>query len=458
MARRQVTGRMQRQRMLNRVARVVAVATISALAAGCSDSLPSLPKISDINPFAEKQIPLAGKRIAVLEASDKVGGELAQADRPIILPAARTNDTWTQPGGQANNAPGHLTLASVVRQSWNADAGTGSSTAGRLTASPIVADGRVYTLDAAGRVSAFALTGGSAVWRANLTPEKEKAEKGYGGGIAADMGRIYAATGFGTVVVLDQATGKKLWEKALGVPIRSSPTAAGDRLFVAMTDGRFVCLNGASGEEVWNFRGLPEKTSLISNPSPAVEGDVVVVPYPSGEVIAIKIATGQPAWTESLARTKSASAIASMSDAARPAMDGGIVYAVGHGGKMVATQAKTGERLWSLNIPSTQTPWVAGENIFVADTNGQLLAITRKDGKILWTAKLPGTGTWSGPTLAGGLLWLASNKGQLVAVEAVTGKVASTQDLGAPVYIAPVVAQGRMFVLTDKAKLIALGG
>jgi outer membrane protein assembly factor BamB len=444
--------------LARRLSTVVAVATVSAFTSGCSDSLPSLPKISDLNPFAEKQIPLAGKRVAVMDASDKVGGELAMADRPIILPQARTNESWTQPGGQANNAPGHLTLASVVRQTWTADAGTGSTKEGRLTASPIVVDGRVYTLDAAGRVSAFALTGGSAVWRANLTPEKEKAEKGYGGGIAADMGRIYAATGFGTVVALDQTSGKKLWEKSLGVPIRSSPTAAGDRLFIVMSDGKFVCLNGASGEEVWQFRGLPEKTTLISNPSPAVDGDVVVVPYPTGEVVALKIADGKTAWTESLARNKSASAIASMSDAARPAMDGGIVYAVGHGGKMVATQAKTGERLWSLNIPSTQTPWVAGESIFVADTNGQLLAITRKDGKIQWTVKLPGDGTWSGPTLAGGLLWVASSKGKLVAVEAVTGKVASTQELGAAVYISPVVAQGRMFVLTDKAKLIALGG
>ena len=48
-----------------------------------------------------------------------------------------------------------------------------------------MSDGRVYTLDAAARVSAFATAGGSAVWRTNITPEKEKSEKGYGGGIAA---------------------------------------------------------------------------------------------------------------------------------------------------------------------------------------------------------------------------------------------------------------------------------
>jgi outer membrane protein assembly factor BamB len=436
---------------------VIACAVASTLA-GCSDSLPSMPKIGDLNPFAEKQKPLPGTRIPVIQAAEKIPGELASADKPITLPPPQSNDGWTQPGGKANNAPGHLALASAVRQTWSADAGSGSSSSGKLTASPIVFDGRVYTLDAAARVSAFASSGGSAVWRTNLTPEKEKSEKGYGGGIAADNGRIYAATGFGTVVALDAHSGKKLWETPLGVPVRASPTAAADRVFVATTEGRFVCLNGADGKEVWSFRGLPDKASIISNPSPAIDGDVVVVPFSSGDVVALRLSDGGQVWQESLSRTRSASAIASMSDVARPAMDGGTVFAVGHGGRMIATQQKTGERLWSINVPGTQTPWVAGDSVFVVDTSGQLMAITRREGKIQWTTKLAGNATWSGPTLAGGFLWLASSKGQLTAVEAATGKVISTQDLGGPVYIAPVVANGRMYILTDKAKLIALGG
>ena len=42
------------------------------------------------------------------------------ADKPIALPPQRANDGWTQPGGQANNAPGHLALASAVREAENA--------------------------------------------------------------------------------------------------------------------------------------------------------------------------------------------------------------------------------------------------------------------------------------------------------------------------------------------------
>jgi outer membrane protein assembly factor BamB len=433
---------------------LVRSAALAALAlAGCSDG-PSLPKVSDLNPFKEKQQPLPGKRIPIMQVQEKVPGELA--DKPVVLPPARSNEAWSQPGGAPNNAPGHLALAGAIKQGWSADAGTGSSSTGRLTASPIVYDGRVYTLDAAATVSSFATGGGGAQWRVTLVPEGEKAREGSGGGLAADSGRVYAVSGFGVVAALDPKSGKKLWEKNLATPVRAAPTAAGDRLFVVTKEGRFFCLAGADGSELWAVRGLPQTASRITATSPAVDGDIVVVPYPSGEIVALKVSDGTAVWTESLARTRTTSQLTALSDAARPAIDGGTVFAVGHAGRMVATQQRTGERLWSLNVPGTQTPWVAGENVFVVDTSGQLLAIGRRDGKIVWTVQLPGGETWSGPTLAGDRLWLASGKGKLVGVEAVTGKIATQQDLGHSVHIAPVVAQGKMYILTDTARLIAL--
>jgi outer membrane protein assembly factor BamB len=433
----------------------VAGAAMAVALAGCSEG-PSIPKISDLNPFKEKQVPLAGKRIPVMQVQEKVPGELASADKPVVLPPARTNEAWSQPGGSANNAPGHLALASAVRQGWSADAGTGSSSSGRLTASPIVYDGRVFTLDAAGTVSAFSTGGGGAQWRVALVPEGEKAKEGSGGGLSADNGRIYAVSGFGVVAALDPKSGKKLWEKNLATPVRSAPTAAGDRVFVVTKEGRFYCLSGTDGAELWTVRGLPQVASRITATSPAVDGDIVVVPYPSGEIVALRVSDGTAVWTESLARTRETSQLNALSDAARPAIDNGTVFAVGHAGRMIATQQRTGERLWSLNVPGTQTPWVAGDNVFVVDTSGQLLAINRRDGKIVWTMQLPGASMWSGPTLAGDRLWLASSKGTLVAVEPKTGKVASQLEIGQPVHIAPVVAQGKMYILTDSARLISL--
>jgi outer membrane protein assembly factor BamB len=433
-----------------------AVLISALLLTACADafvgmSLPALPKLQ--NPFSDKEVPLAGKRISVMQKEGV--SELGATNRPISLPSQRQNADWTQPGGTPNNAPGHLALAQAVKSAWSADAGAGSSFWGKLTSSPIVYGNKVFTLDANAQVSAFSLSGGAALWRVSTTPPNEKDREGFGGGLAADGGRIYAATGFGMVLALDPESGKKLWEKSVGSPVRASPTAAGERVFVVTMEGQTYCLSGSDGTELWAFRGTEERARILTNSSPAVDGDIAVFPYPTGDVVALQASTGRPIWTESLSRARGGSSLAAMSDTARPSIDGGMVFAVGHAGRMVATSQKSGERLWSLSVPGTQAPWVAGESVFVVDTSGQLLAVARRDGKTQWSVKLPGSSTWSGPVLAGGRLWLASSTGQLVGVDATTGRVDTTQDLGQPVYIAPIVASGRMFVLTDKAKLIA---
>lgn len=437
------------------------------LLSGCAGDGPSLPKLAELNPFAEKAVPLPGKRISIMQPTGPVTGELADAFAPIVLPAPRVNDSWAQAGGAPNNSPGNLAFAGAANVVWSADAGTGSGSAGRITASPLVYNGQVFTLDAAGTVSAFSNTGGSSQWRTSLKPKRESSGSwyslgggssggGYGGGLAIDGGRLYAASGYGNVVALDPQTGKSIWEKQLEAPVRAAPTAVGDRVFVVTLDGRFFCLAGADGGELWSTRGLPQQASLMNNASPAVDGDIVVVPYPSGDLVALRVADGSSVWTENLARTRTTSQLTSMSDAARPAIDSGTVFAVGHAGRMIATQAESGERLWSINVPGTQAPSVAGASVFVVDTQGQLMALSRTDGKTQWTTKLPGTAAWAGPTLAGGTLWLASSAGTLVGVDAATGKITGQKDLGSAVYVAPVVAQGRMYVLTDNAKLIAL--
>lgn len=437
---------------------ILAIILVASSLAGCSESLPSIPsmpRLSDLNPFAEKQVPLPGKRLPVA-LSDNTGSiELAKADRPIAVPGPVGNDSWPQPGGSAANALGHVALSAAPRNVWSGDVGQGSSRQGRLISSPVVAEGRVFTLDTNGLVTAFAAAGGSAVWRTSTAPEGVKGGKGYGGGLAFDAGRLFVVNGFGIAASIDPSSGRKAWERSIGVPVRTSPTAAQGKLFFAASDGRAFALSQADGSELWAHRGIPERASIVTNASPAVDGDIVVFPYASGELVAMSISSGQVAWSESLARTRVASSLTSMSDASRPAIESGTLYAVGHAGRMVATSVKNGERIWQINVPGLQAPWVAGEIVYVVDTGGQLMALTRRDGRALWTVRLPGSTSWSGPVLAGGRLWVASDKGAVVGVDAATGRVDQQLNAGAPVYIAPIVAGGRMYVLTDRGRLLA---
>jgi outer membrane protein assembly factor BamB len=427
--------------------------------AACESALPSLPSVPGVSSLFESKEgpPLEGKRVSVLSSDSQTGATASvEAKEPVNLPAAQANASWSQPGGTASNAPGHLAFDGSARPAWRGDAGSGSNSEGRIIAVPIVHNGKVYTIDRKGEVTAFSASGGGVVWRAETKPEDEKAELGYGGGLAADGGRVYAATGFGRVIALNADNGKPLWTKSLGVPIRTSPTAASGKVFVVNSESQLYALSGEDGKELWTSRGLPEGASLLSNVSPAVSGNTLVVSFPSGEVTALDMATGAPKWTDSVSGGVIGTSIATIGDAARPVIDGDIVFASSSSGRMIATSAKSGERVWSKDIRAGQTPWVAGDTVFVVDTGGRAYALARKTGKTRWVTQLPDDRLWTGPILAGGKLWAVSSKGLLVGVDARTGDVGSKVPLDAPVFIPPVVASGRMYVLTDKASLIAL--
>jgi outer membrane protein assembly factor BamB len=424
--------------------------------AGCgSSSLTSLSKTLS-NPFAKKETPLPGERIAVITDATLGSVDPAELGRPVQLPPPQANASWSEPGGSPSNNLGHLVLNDQLRKVWAADAGTGSSSSGRLSSVPLVADGKVFTLDAAGTVSAFAAASGGKLWSASVTPENEKSKEGFGGGLALDGGRLYAATGFGTVVAIDTGNGAILWSKRVGEPIRSAPTAAGGKIFFVSAGNIFYALNAADGAQLWTARGLPQAATLLSNVSPAVSGNVVVATFPSGDVGAFDIGSGKSTWQDSLARSSETSAAGILGDPARPVIDRGVVFVVSHGGKMIAVSESGGERLWTKNLGSTQMPWVAGDSVFVVDLGGKLAALSRADGKVRWVTDLPASTRWSGPVLAGGKLWLVSGNGLVVGADARTGQIASQIDLDTPVFVTPVVAGGRMYILADNASLIAL--
>jgi len=423
---------------------------LTALLAGCGSST------SKLNPFKKEEVKLPGERIAVLKSQNEFKVDATSAKRPVILPQVKRNPEWSQPGGVASNAMGHLEFGGGLRAAWRADIGTGSSDEGRLTASPVVYQGKVYTLDAQGVVSAFSASGGSRLWRVSLVPENEKGPEGFGGGLTAYDGRLFITTGFGVVVALNAGNGTVEWTRKIGVPLRSSPTVSDGKLFFVSTESKLYVISTVDGVELWTNRGLPGSATLLSNVSPAVNGDTLIVPYPSGEIIAYSISSKRTIWSDSVSRTRGGSSLASLSDPARPVIDRGVVYAVGHSGRMIATQLKTGERLWTKRIQGTQMPWPAGDLVFVVDINGILLALSRKSGAVRWLAELPKATRWSGPVLAGGRLWLASGEGTVVSVDAKSGSVLTQRDLDSPIFISPIVAAGRMYVLTDKARLLAL--
>ena len=400
---------------------------------------------------------LPGKRETVITSGTETAPDPELSSTPIIIPTAYTNANWSQPGGTPNNALQHVALSPQPKRAWSADAGVGSSSQGRLTASPIVSNGRVFVLDTQATLRAFNASNGGRLWSKSLAPTNEEEDEGYGGGVASDGNMVYATTAFGNIMAMDAATGELLWGKRIDGPIRAAPTVANGQVYVTSISNEVFCLSAADGSILWKFEGVAEAASLLSSTSPAVNNGVAVIPYTSGEIIGFNVSDGRPLWGDSLVRTGNLSSLASLNDiSGRPVMEGNQAIAISHSGRMIAVNAQTGERLWSKNVSGTQTPWIAGPYVFVITDDRVMLALTRDEGRVRWSRELPVEQVWSGPVLAGGRLIAVSSQGLMINVNVQTGEIVSQVDVGEGMFVAPVVAGSTIFLLTDDADLIAM--
>ncbi len=412
-----------------------------------------------------EQPPLPGERVSILSLERSLEPDPGIADLEVRLPKPYANKNWPQPGGVASHAMHHLKAGASLRQVWKVSAGAGAGDNGRITATPVVADGRIFVLDTRTRLAAFDAGSGRELWRVDLTP-KDEDEGGFGGGITYARGRVYAATGFGDVVAVDARTGDEQWRRRIGIPMRAGPTVAGERLFVISYDNQLHALSVATGEVLWTHVGISENAGLLGAASPAVEGGIVVAAYSSGEIYALRADNGRIAWSDSLTRVRRVTALSVLSDiVGQPVIDRGQVIAISHSGTMAAIDMRTGTRIWDQDIGGLQTPWVAGNFIFVVTTDAEVVALSRRDGRIRWVRALERFKNpderkepinWSGPVLAGDRLVLVSSNGKAVAVSPYTGDVLGSMKLPGGVSVPPIVADGTVYLLTDAGKLLAL--
>src|SRR5207302_673953 len=183
---------------------------------------------------------------------------------------------------------GQVALGAALRPAFTVQAGRGSSLTARLASAPIVANGRVYTMDTLGTVRAFDAQSGAAVW-ASQTPNERGSEASlYGGGIAYDSGRIYATNGLGFVAALDERSGGIVWQVRPGGPLRGAPTIASGAIYVISQDNQIYSLNEANGATNWSAAASLEIAGLFGSASPAVGQGTVVAGFSSGELNAYR--------------------------------------------------------------------------------------------------------------------------------------------------------------------------
>ncbi|WP_321391412.1 PQQ-binding-like beta-propeller repeat protein [Emcibacter sp.] len=433
--------------------RVSCVVLVFAGLAACSDS------------GKKDKNRLEGERIPVLTFEQNLKIDSQVASYQITLPAPTVNADWPQAGQNPKHYVGHPALSDRPVKIWSTDIGEGSNGRRALGGMPVIADGKLFMVDAVSKVTAFNAETGKKLWDQEFREKGETTRNAYGGGVAYGSGSLFVTNGYGHIAALDPANGTVKWQAKTGVPMRGAPTYADGRLFALTHDNQTYALDANTGEILWNEIGISENAGLSGAASPAVTGNTVISAYSSGEVYAMRVENGRTLWSDTLSRQGRLTAMASLRDVdGEPVIYDNKVYAVSHSGRMVAIDLRTGTRIWEQNVGSQYTPWVAGDFIFVVTPEGQVVCVTRREGKVRWITQLerykdPNDRDepvhWAGPLLAGDRLLVTSSHGYAVSLSPYTGDVLSGMDLPDDAEMGPIIANGTLYFMTKDGEIVA---
>jgi outer membrane protein assembly factor BamB len=215
------------------------------------------------------------------------------------------------------------------------------------------------------------------VWKAN------GAGAGHGG-VAVSGGKVFTSgdkSESSFALALDEARGSRVWAarigKAGGGPAgpRCTPTVDGERVYVLGQFGDLVCLEAATGKEVWR-RSLKKEFGgrcggWNYSESPLVDGDRVVCTPGSaqGSIVALNKRTGELLW-----QSREFTDAAEYSSVIAAQIGGVRQYIQLTGGNVVGVQAETGKVLWRAprrgETATVPTPIFYEDNVYVSSGYG----------------------------------------------------------------------------------------
>ncbi len=415
-----------------------------------------------------RERPLPGER---LDLRAPLNGEVvedapATVAAPFAAPPTVVTQSWTHRAGSVTHNVAHPAFSANPQLLWSARIGAGDSRRHRITADPVVADGRIFTMDSRATVTAVS-TAGAVLWSRDLTPDSEREGESTSGGLATDGARVYATSGFGRLTALDAATGAELWTQRLGAAATSAPTVSDGVVYAVGLDSRGWAINAETGRVIWEVAGTPSPAGILAGASPAVTDRLVLLPFTSGELVAVLKLSGLRVWTAPLTGQRAGRVYARINDVSGdPVIVGDKIHTGTPAGRSMQLDLASGERIWTAPEGAMSPTWVSGNSVFQISDQNELLRLDAATGKRVWGVQLPyftnervrrrrAIYDHYGPVLAGGRIVVLSGDGEMRLFNPDTGGALGSVPIPGGAASLPAIVGGTMYLVSGSGQLHA---
>jgi outer membrane protein assembly factor BamB len=190
-------------------------------------------------------------------------------------------------------------------------------------------------------------------------------------------GVVYFGSSDKFLYAVDLKTGQPKWKTQLGI-ITASPGVNGDRVYIGDADGKFYCLERATGKVLWTFDDN-EQTGQITA-APNFDGDNVLIPTHNSTLYCLD-KTGKKLWDFRIEGPIYGGV----------AVTDGKTFLAGCDSLMHVLDVKTGMEQGSVDLKgqSGAASAVLDGHLYVGTMSNQVLSVNLKTLRIDWEFEAP---------------------------------------------------------------------
>jgi outer membrane protein assembly factor BamB len=409
------------------------------------------------NWFGKDKKMVEGERLRILpEAMDDrnvIGKQL------LILPSSQPNYAWEPENNICN-------LQASFNSGYNSSINIELADVYKYNEIPfIVAQENLYIQNSAGSISAYNKLQ-ELSWKTDLPGSVLGTfdKPALFGSMAADSDVLYVTFGDSRVAALNMHDGSQKWLTRLLSITRSKPVVYRNFVFIQTVDNKLVALEKMTGKVIWTHYGISKEGDVLHTTLPIILDDMVYVNYTSGDIVALKLDSGEEIWQKkfdnhfvvksSLGDLSNSKPLIFFDNATS------TILATSTRGNLSAFEPKTGEQLFNKALAISNSVWSCGSHIYFVSVDNYLVAASKADGSIAWRIELKKylndskeRSYWGAPIMLNSNILIINSMGKALLIDPANGIVLNEKEVPDNITAQPAVVDGSVYLLSNEGVL-----
>ena len=177
-----------------------------------------------------------------------------------------------------------------------------------------------------------------------------------------------------------------LWTANVSSEVLSVPKAEQGIVIITTVDGTIVALDEDTGKQQWSYQRTIPALTLRGTSAPAIYDGLVIKGYASGKIVALNLTTGKHEWDSVIGVPHGRSELERLVDIdADPIATDGVVYVASYQGGVSTVSSYGGELLWQKEDISIHAGMVLDwRYIYLTDEKSDIWQLEQRNGSALW--------------------------------------------------------------------------